>query len=621
MNQANIQAHFLRNIDIRGICEHNYSLKTYDNVPITKILIANIDSTTPYKLLVNTFAKYGSIIHCILKTQKQVNRNRRPQNLWQFEAGSQSQKSYAFITYSTANEAQSAIQAGFKRQIIIKRHYLRVIPANSWNQLDNPDSYNTTGICYLCYDRVLKTYPDITSKNVYINYSIKDGSLINTLNNDCLRHIINFLPFYDRVRIERVCQRWKMISKEAWKDQRTLNLNPVNWGFKSSKELFLTDPDACSIYKILKKCHPYLTSIDLSKFSSQLGSSILIELSKMCPKIKSINLRNLGFSHSEIKALALRCLNLKSIIIGYTSNIEKFDNQLSQLFSSNQNLQQIDINCFIIDGYCLKHLPRKSIQKITLRNCYSIISNNTYKIIKKFPNLQVLKIICAPLESELYFDFIKSVCLCTTLEAIQLPTLRYPQIYEPNFPALKPLTELKNLTTINVRRNSIVGDEFLQVLTRKCPNLRSVDISDCYHLTNLGVDSVTSLPNLEYLCMDRLFYVTDNVFYKSMQNLKILLCSGCINLRSLGFSMVLQSSNKLEILDLSFCQTIGNECVVEAYKICRESKWRCLKIYFEGTSINLSNIDMSECRNFLQLFKTVRPLEENSEAEEMHFFN
>ena len=34
------------------------------------------------------------------------------------------------------------------------------------------------------------------------------------MNDDCLRHIFRYLLFIDRVRIQRVCKRWKIISSE-----------------------------------------------------------------------------------------------------------------------------------------------------------------------------------------------------------------------------------------------------------------------------------------------------------------------------------------------------------------------------------------------------------------------
>lgn len=142
----------------------------------------------------------------------------------------------------------------------------------------------------------------------------------------------------------------------------------------------MKNTDACSVYKIFKKCCPFLTHIDLSRFSSQLGNSLLIELSDMCSLIEHINLDNFSFKHSGIRALAANCLNLKSIILGYTDSKYKFDKQLSSLFSRNQKLQKVDIDCFIIEGECLNHLPKTSMQELTLRNANYVLRNGLYKV-------------------------------------------------------------------------------------------------------------------------------------------------------------------------------------------------------------------------------------------------
>lgn len=110
-----------------------------------------------------------------------------------------------FFAYSRA------LDAGFRREISIRKQYLRVIPANSWNQPDNPDSQKK--ICYICKHQASEIDLDVTLPSCTY-FRVDDGALINRLNNDCLRHIFNFLPFIDRVRVERgkyFCEKHKEI--------------------------------------------------------------------------------------------------------------------------------------------------------------------------------------------------------------------------------------------------------------------------------------------------------------------------------------------------------------------------------------------------------------------------
>ena len=67
----------------------------------------------------------------------------------------------------------------------------------------------------------------------YIDYLIlflgshdwNDKSVINCLlNNDCLVNIFTFLPVRDRIKIERVCQRWHDLSRLSWSSFNKLDL-------------------------------------------------------------------------------------------------------------------------------------------------------------------------------------------------------------------------------------------------------------------------------------------------------------------------------------------------------------------------------------------------------------
>ena len=74
---------------------------------------------------------------------------------------------------------------------------LRVSPADSWHQPDNPE--NRRKLC------IIKGSEEEERESMKIVQDDEDDDVasINVLNDDCLVEIFSYLPFMDRVRIER----------------------------------------------------------------------------------------------------------------------------------------------------------------------------------------------------------------------------------------------------------------------------------------------------------------------------------------------------------------------------------------------------------------------------------
>lgn len=92
------------------------------------------------------------------------------------------------------------MQDGSRKQIRVHNRDLRVMAADSWHQPDSIDQklYN------------IGKESNKTSEKKTINehchqclQNDTEDVSIHILNDDCLRHIVLFLPIIDRVRIER----------------------------------------------------------------------------------------------------------------------------------------------------------------------------------------------------------------------------------------------------------------------------------------------------------------------------------------------------------------------------------------------------------------------------------
>lgn len=131
------------------------------------------------------------------------------------------------------------------------------------------------------------------------------------------------------------------------------------------------------IYRVLSRCGPYITDIDLSQtepsshLSHQLGNATLITISKLCKNLRSINIRDFTFTSSGLKALANNCNNIRNLSIEHEQNMTTYDDELSLLFSKNRELRHLEINCNMIQGQCLLHLPLKSLQEMVLMQAHN----------------------------------------------------------------------------------------------------------------------------------------------------------------------------------------------------------------------------------------------------------
>ena len=157
----------------------------------------------------------------------------------------------------------------------------------------------------------------IRSKNCLVpqsNNGWDQQPSMNILPDECLIEIFHFLPISDRVRIERVCQRWKMLAKAySWSNFKHLDFSLDSWHLRPShKELEIKNLNINSFYSVLKRCARYLNSIDTIKssfYSPELEEDI--PLFDFCPNIQSVSMKI--FSEFQLQDLSKNCKNLKHL--------------------------------------------------------------------------------------------------------------------------------------------------------------------------------------------------------------------------------------------------------------------------------------------------------------------
>ncbi|XP_050580930.1 uncharacterized protein LOC126917741 [Bombus affinis] len=536
-----------------------FSLVTEDGVPIRKLFISNLAERTSFKDLIKLFSKYGNVESCFLR-RNQGNSN------------------YAFITF---NSVEAAASARYDEGIRLHNRDLRVLAADSWHQ---PDSIENQ--CYNIKDKSKsnKISNDIVYNFDYIQDDITDTN-IQTLNDDCLIHIFLQLPIIDRIRIERVCKRWKALSQESWSSVKRLDLSM--WGLSS---LNRREISTCTIRKVLLRCGSYLNEINLSIVPYPLRQSTATIVAKLCPNLQRIDITGIVVSASGINSLINNCHDITKFSLGSTTYICDID--LQKLFKVNPKLRYFKAYSSKISGRCLLYLPLETMEEIVLEYCTCL---QEHLLAQAFAKLQNLKSLTMNRCIDISGNVIQAIGTnCTNLKTLEVSCISF--LLQSN--DMLHIAQLTNLEVLKISMNALVTDEFFSNLASKCLRLKYLDIAECLLVTDISIAAVAALPKLEVLIINYLGLVTD-INLQDTCNLKQLECRAC---KFTDKTMInfLEYAPQLELLDLSGCRDITNETLKEAATVTvNRTNNTILKIFVGGTSVDLSTFD--KVSPFLQI--------------------
>ncbi|XP_076389174.1 putative RNA-binding protein EEED8.10 isoform X2 [Megachile rotundata] len=513
---------------------------------------------TTYKDLIKLFSEYGDVESCYLQRNQ----------------GNQGKSSnYAFLTF---NSVEAAIRARYEEGIRLHNRNLKVVPADSWHQPDNIENqYYNSKDKY----KTEKKQSNEQCNQDYVQNDITD-ICIQTLNDDCLMHIFLQLPIVDRIRIERVCKRWRALSQESWRSVKRLDLSYLMWG--SLPSIKRREINTGTLRKVLLRCGRFLNEISLSQIPRQLNQSTLTIVGKLCPNLQRIDVTDLTVSASGINSLTNNCHDITRLSLGSTTHICDMD--LQKLFEVNPKLRYFKVVYGKICGRCLAYLPSETMEEIVLESCTYLQEHFLSQAIAKLQNLKSLTIHkCVDISG----NVIQAICThCTNLKTLELSSISF--LIQSN--DMLHITQLCNLEVLKISMNIVVMDELLTNLALKCLRLTYVDIAECFFVTNVGVAAIATLPKLEVLIMNYLQIITD-MNLRDMSNLKRLECRGC-KFTDKTMTELIGSAPRLELLDLSGCRGITNLTLNKAATVTiNRTNNTILKIFVGGTSVNLNMFD------------------------------
>lgn len=362
---------------------------------------------------------------------------------------------------------------------------------------------------------------------------------IGHLNDDCLRLIFMELPYIERIKIERVCKRWRVLSKDnCWTDLKSFDTKFIQTNILNMIEKRHLD---MAFFHILFRCGFYLEKIDITfhdlpEFKTEF---LFIDIYKYCSRLSKIifrgalisgntdhfygkvflenkNLNTVKISSSYITGSCLSNLSPKNLTHLEIRLERESDAFITKNFSSFKNLASLNLRCTseqiddILDSINCENLTDLTLHK-TL-NSKSNVQPNYKKHLKKFTNLKLLNLYHVKLKYYCLKDLVKIKLKCLNLNYFSIKD--YEQF-------LVCIESLQNLESIKLKEGSLqsIDDNFFHSIS-KCKKMKLIELNRIQKITTQGLFILKYLPDLETLVVCKCRQIDALKVKKSLASIK-----------------------------------------------------------------------------------------------------
>ncbi|CAH2267301.1 jg14768 [Pararge aegeria aegeria] len=552
---------------------------TEDGIPIRKLYVSNLPPKTTRTELFGVFAQYGFIKSCWLRMgDKGPNRIPTP--------------TYAFVTFSNPADAHKALQAPLHEKTLRGRS-LKISPADSWHQpSEDPDgSINwkplqsrreDEGSSTPSWDRGQQDSNNAgelsesveaensVNANEEANKDVDDDlnqpyNMLDILNNDCLSHILTYVPIRDLIRSERVSKSWQNMVQEYL---QSIRMFKTSWW--QHVPVTLT---TAVLRRVLLRLGNSLLRLHIDHHWSALNDRTAHTVGKFCPNLEELKV--VGMHTKNWNPLIYGCKNLKTL--SFVSCNKLTDSSLVHLVKKDSCIESLTVaNNTHVTGLFLTGSNPPKLSSLEFYNCYSLQGTVLSAALDSLPSLTTLKLDVCPVTmwkmiplilskltklQELSLSEYTSVELCLT-----------PMGNEAFCKSLACLTELKIL---NISRNIYITNAVLKTVAQSCSKLESLNISSCnsrksFQHPGVGDEGLTAVctgcSSLTSLDVSYLAALSDSGLSSvtRLSRLVSLTARGNPTLSASPFSAVLASCHLLEEIDACGCDNLGGEVIVAA---------------------------------------------------------
>lgn len=537
-----------------------------------KLFVGNISYRVTKRQLRDFLSKFGKVVDCTI-VQDHIKR-------WP--------KGYGFATFSKVEEADKARNTP-PEQLELDGRQLRLLPANKTrvskirqdakaaaqrkalaSELDGDEEEEDT-VSDMEADVTPATPPPSPRRSL---------DHVDDLPDDALLMVLAWLDIKSRIRIERVCQRWRRLALRLWRTQDKLAFSGM-FSISQGKPLTVT-----ILRSLLVRCGESLRSLDLPSASHALDYKAAEAISMLCPNLEYLDASGVQLTNVAVQQLAQKCPKLKTVLLRRCSDVG--EKGLWWLLHLCKYLEHLDLTeMHKLSGQCF-HMAGVRLRRLVLSGCSGLAASGFSKIATKCCFLSELTLSdCAQLcDSDL-------IGLCQNLRALRVLNLSgsFPNLIGNSIAAIGNLPLLEEL---NLSHNKAVTDAVITVICDGCTKLRYLDLTGCNpYITDMALGKLARCYGLRHLKLSYLGNITDSGLGSlSCQGLlQLLEVRGCPQVTDEGVLILLELCRDLRLLDVSGCERVTNSSVASAVDIVSERP-HVLTLVVGGTNVEPDHLHL-----------------------------
>lgn len=450
-----------------------------------------------------------------------------------------------------------------------------------------------------------------------MNNSDNHISINSMLNDDCLSDILKFFSPGEKLKLRKVCIRWKVIIDQIWfhfNELKITNLLDLNKFLGYDNTSIETIENNKIIGTLIRKYGKYIKYIKLTSFNQlKYEMNFVLEI------------------------VAQYCKNIVEI------NLESYDNiindiSLRYIFINNKSLQIVKLRGNVIYGDCLRYLNQivtlKTLElyNLDIEHIYYLTQSIT-KLNKNLNKLIIHNYKHAMISLIHSISLINDTFMMNELELVNFNAFDDSQpTYLINFS--KVLLKLKNLSSIKLKGfilnnnqiiNSLIQLNYIHTISLKMCLISSKNLSKLINsfktqLISLSLNynnnekdinvikAISYCSKLKYLYQGQFcgYDFTDkNIYYLfgKLKNLEELNFENTSVTNDLFFNLI--NLKNLRVINVNGCNNITNEGLRNLKYM---NNLNCLYINRLNDDINYSqllsffkNLKILDCRNAMSL--------------------
>nr|XP_037278938.1 F-box/LRR-repeat protein 2-like isoform X2 [Rhipicephalus microplus] len=402
-------------------------------------------------------------------------------------------------------------------------------------------------------------------------------SYVEDLPDDVLLLILGRLDIKTRVIVERVCHRWKELSKRLWRAQCKLS-------FTNTFSDGLGKPLTVKILRaILIRCGDSLRELRLAMPTQKLGHRAVKAIASRCPNLEYLDASGVQLSNTSVLGLANKCPKLKYIRLKDCSNVK--EKSLRRLLQRCKSLEHFDVagmyhftgECFNVQGLRLRRLVLRDLSGLTVRG--------TSRIATKCSSLTELVLHnCYTIADH------ELESLCQNMKALKTLELAR-SLYHASSNGISAIGTLHHLETLDLSSNGSVDDAAMASICLGCTKLRILNITYCDKgITDDAMRHVAKCRELRELKMNYVTKLT-NAGMHSLSchgRLHSVEARGCQYLGNSGVQALVELCRDLRLLDISGCELVSTPAM-EACAAMVAERPHVLTVIVGGTAVERSD--------------------------------